>query len=54
MINNMDMDKDLSAFGEETPSTGKTSLFFPAAGEKKIKKISWQLTISLLPGTPGF
>lgn len=37
MINNMDMDKDLSAFGEGTPSTGKNSLFFPAAGGKKKK-----------------
>lgn len=36
MINNMDMDKDLSPFGEGTYSIGKTSLFFPAAGEKKI------------------
>lgn len=35
MINNRDMDKDLSAFGEGTSSTGKTRLFFPAAGEKK-------------------
>lgn len=31
------MDKDLSAFGEGTPSTGKNSLFFPAVGEKKKK-----------------
>lgn len=35
MINNMDMDKDLSAFGEGTYSTGKINLLFPAPGEKK-------------------
>lgn len=52
MIIDMGMDKDLSAFGEGTYSTGKTSLFFPAAGERNLQ-FSWPLTISLLPGTPG-
>lgn len=52
MINNMDMDKDLSAFGEGTYSTAKTSLYFPDAGERNLE-FSWPLTISLLPCTPG-
>lgn len=34
MINYLGVDKDLSAFGEGTYSTGKNSLFFPAVGEK--------------------
>lgn len=34
MINYLGVDKDLSAFGEGTCSTGKNSLFFPAVGEK--------------------
>lgn len=58
MINTMDMDKDLSTFGEATNSKGnptKTacSSRLLAADEKKNEQFSWQLTISLLPATLG-